>query len=97
MSPSVFRRQSVSSFDTKNQPSLITGLWQWIGDKLQAVHQNRRNQRTYSMLLQNDDYLLRDIGINRHDIERLARYNGSIEAGRELEKLRITQGRHHAH
>ncbi len=96
MSPSVFRKQSVSSYEAKTNSSLTSGLWQWIGDKLQTLYQNRKNQRTYSLLLQNDDYLLRDIGINRHDIERLARYNGSIEAGRELEKLRITQGRHHA-
>ncbi|MEP3246893.1 MAG: DUF1127 domain-containing protein [Sneathiella sp.] len=86
-------KQSASCHRSRALFNIVDGLWRGLGNALQRMSQNRINHRTYSLLLQNDDYLLRDIGVNRDDIRRRSNRNEEIDAGRELEKLRATNGR----
>lgn len=86
-------KKSASCHRSRALFNIAALLWHGLGNVLQRMAQNRINHRTYSLLLQNDDYLLRDIGVSRDDIRRLSNRNDEIDAGRELEKLRATNGR----
>ncbi|MEH6403818.1 MAG: hypothetical protein V7750_10630 [Sneathiella sp.] len=69
-------------------------VWKQYGDYLQRRHQVRKNNKTYQRLLENDDYLLRDIGISRKIIQQMKHSTHNEDAGFKLQKIRSTAGRY---
>lgn len=45
-------------------------IWNGIGNYLKREQQIRKNNEAYTLLLESDDYILRDIGISRADIRK---------------------------
>ncbi len=93
MAVTLFKKSTSLNTKPATFTRLISDLWATLGNKLQHMHQNKKNRETYTLLLQNDDYLLRDIGVSREGIRALHGKTGQFDAGCELEKIRATAGR----
>ncbi|WP_169542854.1 DUF1127 domain-containing protein [Sneathiella aquimaris] len=63
-------------------------IWEWAARTLKKYRDNRASQKTFSLLLEHDDYILRDIGINRNDIYRLRAQSFDYDPIVELQRLR---------
>jgi|GEM_PF-5384934 len=73
---------------------LAATAWNQFGDYLQRKHQARKNKRTYQRLLENDDYLLRDIGLSRRIVHQMKQSSTNSDTELELQKIRATAGRY---
>ena len=72
---------------------LAVTAWNQFGDYLQRRHQARKNKKSYQRLLENDDYLLRDVGLSREIVQRMEQSSSNSNAELELQKRRWTSGR----
>lgn len=93
MAAQIFKKPASLRGKTTAFAQQISRLWFALGDKLQDMRQNKKNRDTYTLLLENDDYLLRDIGVTRNGIQILRAKIGRVDAGCELEKIRAASGR----
>ncbi len=71
----------------------IYSVWKKASAALKANHQKRMNKHAYTLLLQNDDYLLRDIGVSRESLLEMRSSENAANIDRTFEKSRATNGR----
>lgn len=94
MAVSKMNKQSVLNKNSNTVFGLVTTAWYQLGEYLQRRHQLRRNKKTYQRLLENDDYLLDDIGLSRGIIQEMKRSLPNEDVSLELQKIRFTGGRY---
>ena len=55
-----------------------TTVWRWVGMMAAAVHRELRQRREVAWLMQQDDRMLSDLGLSRHDINRVVRHGRDV-------------------
>jgi len=53
-------------------------VWRWAGLMAAAVHTALRRRREIAWLMRQDDRMLSDLGLSRHDIDRVVRHGRDV-------------------
>ena len=53
-------------------------VWRWVGVVAAAVQRELRQRREIVWLMRQDDRMLSDLGLSRHDITRVVRHGRDI-------------------
>lgn len=93
MSALVFKNRKLNPVKGKSLTAVFSGIWDDIGTVLQRWHQGRQNWKVYSQLLENDEYLLRDIGVSREEIYKAREKKKISELAASWERSKATTGR----
>ena len=73
--------------------NIFTSLWLQLGGYLQCRHQKQKNNKTCKILLEHDEYRLRDVGLTRNIVKEYEIVFSHTNVAQELQKFRTTKGR----